>query len=171
RAGRSLALLAGVLTATTGFTVLAAATETSRLTVTGTLGTARVTYDVLVRPAGSRAALEQRRGLVRPNSLTGLYGGVSMAQYAAVGAIAGVEVAAPIAMVGYSIMVAESWARSLTVDVATSMTSYTTGIPGGAGKDGAGPACARLRWRRRCRRLRRRLAPCRRVPIRDQHRS
>src|SRR5947207_7449575 len=104
RAGRSLALLAGVLVATTGFTVLAAATETSRLTVTGALNEARVTYDVLVRPAGSRTALEQARGQVRPNSLTGLYGGVTMAQYEAVKAISGVEVAAPIAMIGYSIM-------------------------------------------------------------------
>ena len=56
RAGRSGALLAGVLVATTGFTVLTGATATGRLEVTGTVdANARAAYDILVRPKGVRA--------------------------------------------------------------------------------------------------------------------
>ncbi|GAA4571511.1 hypothetical protein GCM10023176_32400 [Micromonospora coerulea] len=103
RAGRSLALLAGVLVATTGFVVLTGATTTSRLDVTGTVErNTRAAYDILVRPQGTRTPLEAERGLVRPNYLSGLYGGITTAQNEQVKAVAGVEVAAPIAMVGYS---------------------------------------------------------------------
>ncbi|MEU2613505.1 FtsX-like permease family protein [Micromonospora sp. NPDC007271] len=103
RAGRSVALLAGVLVATTGFVVLTGATTTSRLAVTGTVErTTRAAYDILVRPKGTRTPPEAERGLVRPNYLSGLYGGITTAQYDQVKAVAGVEVAAPIAMLGYS---------------------------------------------------------------------
>ncbi|MFJ8579527.1 FtsX-like permease family protein [Micromonospora sp. NPDC093277] len=103
RAGRSVALLAGVLVATTGFVVLTGATTTSRLAVTGTVErNTRAAYDILVRPNGTRTPLEAERGLVRPNYLSGLYGGITTAQYERVKAVAGVDVAAPIAMLGYS---------------------------------------------------------------------
>ncbi|SCG56253.1 FtsX-like permease family protein [Micromonospora inositola] len=103
RAGRSVALLAGVLVATTGFVVLTGATTTSRLEVTGTVErNTRAAYDILVRPQGTRAPLEAERKLVRPNYLSGLYGGITPAQYEQVRAVAGVDVAAPIAMLGYS---------------------------------------------------------------------
>ncbi|MFI1193141.1 FtsX-like permease family protein [Micromonospora sp. NPDC020750] len=103
RAGRSVALLAGVLVATTGFVVLTGATTTSRLDVTGTVerGT-DVAYDILVRPKGTRTPLEAERRLVQPNYLSGLFGGITTAQYDQVKAVAGVDVAAPIAMLGYS---------------------------------------------------------------------
>ncbi|MCW3815074.1 FtsX-like permease family protein [Micromonospora sp. DR5-3] len=103
RAGRSVALLVGVLVATTGFVVLTGATTTSRLNVTGTVErSTRAAYDILVRPKGTRTPLEAERGLVRPNYLSGLYGGITTAQYDQVKAVAGVDVAAPIAMLGYS---------------------------------------------------------------------
>ncbi|MFG1831265.1 FtsX-like permease family protein [Micromonospora chersina] len=103
RAGRSVALLVGVLVATTGFTVLTGATTTSRLAVTGTVErSTRAAYDILVRPKGSRTPLEAARGLVRPNYLSDTYGGITTAQYERVKAVTGVDVAAPIAMVGYS---------------------------------------------------------------------
>ena len=55
RAGRSVALLVGVLVATTGFVVLTGATTTSRLAVTGTVErNTRAAYDILVRPKGTR---------------------------------------------------------------------------------------------------------------------
>jgi hypothetical protein len=76
RTGRALALLLGVLVATTGFTVLTGSTETARLQVTGTVGEHyRGPYDILVRPAGARTDLEEQRQLVRPNFLSGGYGG------------------------------------------------------------------------------------------------
>jgi hypothetical protein len=105
RPRRAMALLAGVLAATTGFTVASGATATSRLTVVGTVNdTYRAAYDILVRPAGARSTMESERGLIRPNYLSGLFGGITMAQYQQVRQIPGVEVAAPIAMIGYATM-------------------------------------------------------------------
>lgn len=102
RPRRTLALLAGVLVATTGFTVLSAGAAVQRLQVHGTVAdNARPAYDILVRPAGSRSDAEQRDGLVAPNYLSGLYGGITAGQLDQVRAIGNVEVAAPIAMLGH----------------------------------------------------------------------
>ncbi|MFG2008873.1 FtsX-like permease family protein [Micromonospora sp. NPDC048868] len=103
RAGRSVALLLGVLVATTGFVVLTGATTTSRLDVTGSVErNTDAAYDILVRPKGTRTPLEAERRLVQPNYLSGLFGGITTAQYDQVKAVTGVDVAAPIAMLGYS---------------------------------------------------------------------
>jgi hypothetical protein len=105
RAGRSMALLLGVLTATTGFTVLTGTTDTARLRVTGALdANYRAAYDILVRPRGSRSTLETGRNLVRPNYLTGQFGGITPEQYEQIRAVPGVELAAPIAMLGYTMV-------------------------------------------------------------------
>jgi putative ABC transport system permease protein len=64
-------------------------------------------YDILVRPKGTRTALESRTGTIQPNFLSGLYGGITMAQYRQIAQIPGVQVAAPIAMVGYSLLVSQ----------------------------------------------------------------
>ncbi|GIJ58300.1 ABC transporter permease [Virgisporangium aurantiacum] len=105
RLGRSVALLTGVLVATTGFVVLTGTTDTSRLVVTGVL--ARETsaaYDILVRPKGARTPLEAEQRLVRPNYLSGQFGGLTLDDWAKVRGVPGVDVAAPIAMIGYSTM-------------------------------------------------------------------
>ncbi|MFG2040742.1 FtsX-like permease family protein [Dactylosporangium sp. NPDC048998] len=113
RAARSVALLLGVLTATTGFTVLTGATDTARLEVTGEVDrTATAAYQVLVRPKGARTQLETDRQKVSPNSLSGIYGGITPAQVARISGLAGVDVAAPIAMVGYANAIAHT-----TVDI------------------------------------------------------
>src|SRR5262245_46797172 len=102
RAGRATALLLGVLIATTGFTVLTGSTATSRLQVIGEVEkNFRSAYDILLRPSGDRTALEEQRDLVRPNFLSGQYGGITLDQYDRVKGTPGVEVAAPIAMIGY----------------------------------------------------------------------
>ena len=102
RRARALALLAGMLVAVTAFTVLTAASRTSQLRTIGTVTAHfRTAYDILVRPQGSRTALESRTGTVQPNFLSGIYGGITMAQYQEIQQIPGVQVAAPIAMVGY----------------------------------------------------------------------
>jgi len=103
RAGRATALLLGVFVATTGFAVLTGSTATSRLQVVGALQeNFRSAYDILVRPTADRTPLEQQRDLVRPNFLSGQFGGITMDQYERVRQVAGVEVAAPIAMLGYA---------------------------------------------------------------------
>lgn len=104
RCGRALALLAGILIATTAFTVLTGASDTQRLSVRATVTAHfRTEYDVLVRPRGSRTALEQRRGLVRPGALSGIFGGITLAQWQTVLHTPGVAVAAPIAVIGYAL--------------------------------------------------------------------
>ena len=102
RGHRPLALLLGMLVATTSFAVLIGTVRTSRLRVAGTVkASSRSAYDILVRPRGSTIGLERSRGLVRENYLSGIFGGISLRQYGAVRRISGVQVAAPIAMVGY----------------------------------------------------------------------
>src|SRR3954464_11790 len=92
RAARSVALLLGVLVATSGFTVLTGATDTARLAVPGGVNrSATATYQVLVRPKGSRTRLEDDRQKVRPNSLSGIYGGITADQAARTPGLDGVH--------------------------------------------------------------------------------
>jgi putative ABC transport system permease protein len=108
RAVRLIALLAGMLLATTAFTVLTAASRTVQLRTVGTVSAHFVpAYDILVRPKGSRTGLETQTDTVQPNFLSGIYGGITMAQYRQIASIPGVQVAAPIAMVGYTLLVAQ----------------------------------------------------------------
>jgi putative ABC transport system permease protein len=103
RATRTLALLIGLLVAATAFTVLTAASRTEQLRTIGTVKASFGTsYDILVRPKGAQTALEKETGTVQPNFLTGIYGGITMAQWRQIQHIQGVQVAAPIAMVGYT---------------------------------------------------------------------
>jgi putative ABC transport system permease protein len=105
RSVRLIALLAGMLLATTAFTVLTAASRTAQLRTTGTVSAHFVpAYDILVRPKGARTGLETRTGTVQPNFLSGINGGITVAQYHQIATIPGVSVAAPIAMVGYTLM-------------------------------------------------------------------
>jgi putative ABC transport system permease protein len=102
---RAVALLVGLLLATTAFTVLTAASRTSQLRTVGTvLAHFQPAYDILVRPKGSRTALETRTGTVQPDFLSGIYGGITMAQYRQIQQIPGVQIAAPVAMVGYVLL-------------------------------------------------------------------
>ena len=99
---RTAALASGILVATVSFVLLASAAKTSELRVRGSVSRSfRGAYDVLVRPKGSFTALERRDGLVRDNYLSGIYGGISLRQYATIRRIPGVAVAAPIANLGY----------------------------------------------------------------------
>ena len=72
-----------------------------RLEVTQTVASNyRSTYDILVRPKGSAGPIEQSAGLVRPNFLSGSYGGITLDQVKQVTAVPGVDVAAPVAVLG-----------------------------------------------------------------------
>jgi putative ABC transport system permease protein len=60
RPARLIALLAGILLATTAFTVLTAATRTSQLQTIGTVSANFIpSYDILVRPKGRRRRLNR----------------------------------------------------------------------------------------------------------------
>ena len=119
RRGRAAAVAAGILVASVSFSLLTAATTTSTADVVGTVArNLRPAYDILVRPPGSTTALEASEGLVRDNYLSGIFGGITLQQYAQVRKIPGVQLAAPIAMIGY---ILES--ISLPVDVTGDLTS------------------------------------------------
>jgi putative ABC transport system permease protein len=108
RLARTLALVAGVLVAATAFTVLTAASHTAQARTVGQVSANfQPAYDILVRPKGSRSAVESRTGTVAPDFLSGIYGGITMAQWHQIERIPGVEVAAPIAMVGYADLAAD----------------------------------------------------------------
>jgi hypothetical protein len=101
-AGRALALLLGVAVATSSFVLLTSAAETSRAETIGTVQEhARSAYDVLVRPKGTVSDLEAERNLVQDNYLSGIFGGITLDQYEQLKDIPGVEVAAPVANLGY----------------------------------------------------------------------
>jgi len=103
RLARTLALIAGVLVAATAFTVLTAAARTAQVRTLGTVSANfKAAYDILVRPKGARTAVENESGTVQPDFLSGIYGGITMAQYRKIQQVPGVQVAAPIAMVGYA---------------------------------------------------------------------
>ncbi len=98
RPARTLALIAGLLVAAAAFTVLTAASRTAQLRTTGTVSANfRPAYGILVRPRGARTAQENRTGTVQPDFLSGIYGGITMAQYHQIQHIPGIHVAAPIA--------------------------------------------------------------------------
>ena len=109
----------GLVTATLGFTVLTGTSQTTTAVLNGTIGHAWASpYDLLVRPANSTTPLEAKDGLVRPNFLRGLVGGISMADLQKIRATPGVQVAAPIAVLGFL-----AAGTGPTVDLTQSLTS------------------------------------------------
>ncbi len=101
RPWRAGTLALGILAAAVAFVLLTGSAATSALRIRGTLrSNFRNAYDVLVRPKRSTTPLERRQGLVRPNFLSGIYGGITFKQYHEIEHIRGVAVAAPIANLG-----------------------------------------------------------------------
>jgi hypothetical protein len=91
----------GLLTATLGYVVLTATSATASAQLHGDIASAWATpFDLLVRPEAAITPLERQDGLIRPNYLSSVSGGITMAQLQQIRNISGVDVAAPIAMVG-----------------------------------------------------------------------
>lgn len=100
---RVILLILGVLVVSSAFVLLLSASETTVATVNEDLARYwRTTYDILVRPPGTRSPIETQYDLVQVNFLSNVPGGITIEQYETIRAIPGVEVAAPIAMIGYS---------------------------------------------------------------------
>ena len=95
-------LFVGLAIVVAGILMLAATSQTTLVVVDQDLSAYwRTSYDILVRPKGSRLPLETEHGLVEPNHLSGIDGGIKFDQYLTIKNIPGVDVAAPIAMLGY----------------------------------------------------------------------
>ena len=102
RKERFLLSLVGVLIISAGLTYLLGLSNQSKGTVLETLQDNWVaTYDIVVRPEGSRSITENKN-LLEPNYMSGLSGGITLNQYETIKQIDGVDVAAPIAMLGFS---------------------------------------------------------------------
>lgn len=92
----------GLLAAIVGFLLLAGTAKTTQAAIAGDIAqTWNTPYDLLVRPPGSKTPLEERDGMIRPNFMAAIDGGINDSQLAEVRAVPGVSVAAPIAVVGY----------------------------------------------------------------------
>ena len=103
RKERLILLLIGALIISVGLTYLVGISDTNKGTIVDELQQRWASsYDIVVRPEGSRSLTEEK-GLLDPNYLSGLDGGISQAQYEQIKAIENIEVAAPIAMIGTGI--------------------------------------------------------------------
>ncbi|QZY88534.1 ABC transporter permease [Exiguobacterium acetylicum] len=99
---RFILLLVGVLIVSTGLSYLIGTTQANNGTVVDELQKRwGSSYDIVVRPEGSRS-LTENLNLLEPNYMSGLDGGITRKQYEIIKQITDVEVAAPIAMIGYN---------------------------------------------------------------------
>lgn len=103
----------GLVTATVGYVCLAGTAQTTQAVLSRDIKAAwPAPYDILVRPRGAQDPLEASAGLVRPNYLSGLGGGITPTQLDEVRSISGVKVAAPIAIVGFT-----NWPAQQPIDL------------------------------------------------------
>ncbi|MGB9890802.1 hypothetical protein, partial [Thermogutta sp.] len=101
---KSVTPFLGLFVFSAGLLLLIVASEVTVLTAMQELNHFwRTTYDILVRPTGARSPIEDRHGLVEVNHLSSISGGITITQYETIKAIPDVEVAAPIAMLGYAL--------------------------------------------------------------------
>jgi len=102
RWGRLVLWGLGLLLVTAGVILTATLSRSAVVVVEEDLSRSwRTSYDILVRPTGSRNPIEEAYGLVEANFTSGLRGGISLEQVQAIREIPEVEVAAPIAGLGY----------------------------------------------------------------------
>lgn len=102
RRARVAVLGLAILVAAVSFVLLTSAAKSSSLEVRGTVRTNfRPAYDILVRPPGAKTPLERDARLVRPNYISGVFGGITTRQWRDIKGIRGVDVAAPVANLGY----------------------------------------------------------------------
>jgi len=105
REGKQLAALIGALLIGLGLSYFVAMTEDTRYEMTETIRERwQSDYDILVRPwsgrPGAVSTIERSLDLLEANHLSGIPGGISVADWRAIQEIPGVEVAAPLAVCG-----------------------------------------------------------------------
>jgi putative ABC transport system permease protein len=99
--GRAVALATGMLVAAAAFSLLTASVEVIAANVRGVVGANwRGEYDLLVLPRGSVQTVPGKH-LVQVNYLSTATSGITMSQWATITHLPGVQVAAPLEIVGY----------------------------------------------------------------------
>ncbi|USG67273.1 hypothetical protein NDK47_08365 [Brevibacillus ruminantium] len=99
---RFVRMLVGMILVATVISYFFSLTQTSQGTSQDILQKRwRPAYDIVVRPPGA-ASISETQKLLEPNYLSGIYGGISFAQYEAIKHMEGVKTAAPLAVMGYS---------------------------------------------------------------------
>jgi putative ABC transport system permease protein len=100
---RTSALVAGISAAAAAFTILCLNASVLTVQVHGRLPAASPprAYDILVRVPSRVAQRGATDSLARPTDLAQLSGGITLAQYDTIRRLPGVQVAAPMTMVGY----------------------------------------------------------------------
>ncbi|HEU5139621.1 MAG TPA: FtsX-like permease family protein [Bacillales bacterium] len=94
-------LLIGAVIVSGGLSYLVGMAQTNQGTIVNALEKRwSASYDIVVRPQGSRSVTEDKH-LLEPNYLSGISEGISLDQFDEIKQMKGVEVAAPIAMIGY----------------------------------------------------------------------
>jgi hypothetical protein len=98
---RFLILIAGALIVSIGLSYLVGITQASNATIVDELNKRwKSSYHIVVRSPDARSVTEDKN-LLEPNYLSGLSGGISLDQWNKIKDLEEVEVAAPIAMMGY----------------------------------------------------------------------
>jgi putative ABC transport system permease protein len=100
---RCATLITGISAAAAAFTVLCLNASALTVQVTGRLPAVSPSraYDILVRVPSKVAQQADAGSLARPTDLAELSGGITLAQYDTIRRLPGVQVAAPMTMVGY----------------------------------------------------------------------
>jgi len=105
--GRAVALATGMLVAAAAFSLLTASVVVTAADVKGVVGANwRGEYDLLVLPRASAQTIPGQH-LVQVNYLSTATSGITMGQYATVAHLPGVQVAAPLEIVGYVLETAD----------------------------------------------------------------
>ncbi|WP_035397220.1 hypothetical protein [Exiguobacterium sp. OS-77] len=99
--GKFILTLVGALIISAGLSLMFNLTDSSQGTVEQTLQKKwSSAYDIVVRPKGSQLASESN-DLLEPNYLNGIDGGISFKQYETIKKMNDIEIAAPVAVMGY----------------------------------------------------------------------
>jgi putative ABC transport system permease protein len=123
RAKRSLALVLAIGFAACAFTVLISNSRADQVELQGTAAaTPRGAYDILVLPRDATddtvGGAPGDSGLLSPNFAAGQVGGITLAQYHTIAGLPGVQVAAPVALIGQVMQTVD-----ITVDITSLLTS------------------------------------------------
>lgn len=102
RSARNILLVVGLLALSSGLSTYVSANQNAAIKVNSALDEHwRGAYDILVRPQDSVQPTEKQYGVVESNYLSVGKSGISVEQWKQIQGLTGVEVAAPVATIGY----------------------------------------------------------------------